>query len=68
MGVAKELGYSLRKLLEEVTEEELLLWSAYFGHLHNEQEKSHEKGQERTPLDCWNVVLAVNRGSVSKRD
>ena len=40
MGVAKELGYSLRRLLEEVTVEELLLWSAYFGHLNNEQQKS----------------------------
>ena len=26
MGVAKELGMSLRRLQEEVTEEELLLW------------------------------------------
>ncbi len=43
MGVAKELGYSLRKLLEEVTEEELLLWSAYFGYLHDEQDKAMKK-------------------------
>ena len=47
MGVAKELGYSLRKLQEEVTEEELLLWSAYFGHLNAEQEKTLKKGQRR---------------------
>ena len=40
MGVAKELGYSLRRLLEEVTEEELLLWSAYFGYLNAEQQLS----------------------------
>ena len=39
MGVAKELGYSLRRLLDEVTEEELILWSAYFGYLNEEQEK-----------------------------
>lgn len=45
MGVAKELGYSLRKLQEEVTEEELLLWSAYFGHLNAEQEKTMKKAQ-----------------------
>ena len=45
MGVAKELGYSLRKLTEEVTEEELLLWSAYFGYLNNEQERSMKKAQ-----------------------
>ena len=47
MGVAKELGYSLRRLTEEVTEEELLLWSAYFGHLNNEQEKSMKKSKAR---------------------
>ena len=46
MGVAKELGYSLRKLTEEVTEEELLLWSAYFGYLNNEQEKSLKKAKK----------------------
>ncbi len=40
MGVAKELGYSLRRLLDEVTEEELLLWSAYFGYLNEQQEKA----------------------------
>ncbi len=47
MGVAKELGYSLRRLLEEVTEEELLLWSAYFGYLNQEQEKSMKKSKAR---------------------
>jgi hypothetical protein len=46
MGVAKELGYTLRRLLEEVTEEELLLWSAYFGHLNDEQEKSLKKAKK----------------------
>jgi len=43
MGVAKELGYSLRRLTEEVTEEELLLWSAYFGYLSDEQDKAMKK-------------------------
>jgi len=46
MGVAKELGYSLRRLLEEVTEEELFLWSAYFGYLNREQEKSLKKSKK----------------------
>ena len=46
MGVAKELGYSLRKLTEEVTEEELLLWSAYFGYLNNEQDKALKKSKK----------------------
>jgi hypothetical protein len=47
MGVAKELGYTLRRLLDEVTEEELLLWSAYFGHLNEEQEKAMNKAKSR---------------------
>ncbi len=46
MGVAKELGYSLRRLTEEVTEEELLLWSAYFGYLNNEQDKAMKKSKK----------------------
>lgn len=46
MGVAKELGMSLRRLQEEVTEEELLLWSAYFGHLNAEQEKAMKKARK----------------------
>ena len=46
MGVAKELGYTLRRLLEEVTEEELLLWSAYFGYLNTEQEKVMKKAKK----------------------
>jgi hypothetical protein len=47
MGVAKELGYSLRRLLDEVTEEELLLWSAYFGHLNEEQDKAMKQAKRR---------------------
>ncbi len=45
MGVAKELGYSLRRLTEEVTEEELLLWSAYFGYINSEQDKAMKKAK-----------------------
>lgn len=47
MGVAKELGYSLRRLLEEVTEEELFLWSAYFNFQNQEQEKHLKKAKSR---------------------
>jgi hypothetical protein len=46
MGVAKELGYTLRRLLDEVTEEELLLWSAYFGYLNQEQDKTMKKAKK----------------------
>ena len=45
MGVAKELGMTLRRLQEEATEEELLLWSAYFGHLNAEQDKAMKKAR-----------------------
>jgi hypothetical protein len=37
--VAKELGYSLARLNQEVTMEELLLWSAYFELQNEEQER-----------------------------
>jgi hypothetical protein len=39
LGIAKELGYSLAKLNQEVTMEELLLWSAYFELQNEEQER-----------------------------
>lgn len=47
MGVAKELGYTLTRLLAEVTPQELLLWSAYFAHLNEEQEKALQKAKRR---------------------
>ena len=45
MGVAKELGYTLSKLWAEMTPEELLLWSAYFGVLNRQQEKQLEEAK-----------------------
>jgi hypothetical protein len=39
LGVAKELGYSLVRLNQEVTMEELLLWSAYFELQNEEQDR-----------------------------
>ena len=47
MGVAKELGITLHRLLNEVTEEELLLWSAYFGYLNEQQEQAMKKASRR---------------------
>jgi len=47
MGVAKELGYTLRKLWSETTEEEIILWSLYFGHLNEEQEKAMKSAKRR---------------------
>ena len=47
MGVAKELGMTLRRLLDAVTEEELLLWSAYFSYLNAEQDKAMKRAKSR---------------------
>jgi len=38
---------TLRRLLDEVTEEELLLWSAYFGYLNDEQDKATQRAKSR---------------------
>jgi hypothetical protein len=45
--VAKELGMTLNRLWNEATEEELILWSLYFGFLNEEQEKSLKKAKTR---------------------
>ena len=47
LGVAKELGYTLQRLLNEVTEDEIVLWSLYFGHLNAEQEKAMKQASRR---------------------
>ena len=47
LGVAKELGMSLTQLKQTVTVEELLLWSAYFQILNEDQEKEMEKTKRR---------------------
>lgn len=46
-GVAKELGYTLTRLWEEVTPEELMLWSAYFQVLNEDQEEALRKAKSR---------------------
>jgi len=47
LGVAKELGYTLAKLWNETSEEEILLWSLYFGYLNEEQEKAMKQAKRR---------------------
>ena len=47
MGVAKELGYTLTKLWNEATEEEILMWSLYFGYLNEQQDKALKKAKTR---------------------
>jgi hypothetical protein len=46
LGVAKELGYSLARLNQEVTLEELLIWSSYFD-LQNEEQDRRLKQRRR---------------------
>jgi hypothetical protein len=43
--VAKELGMTLTRLWAEVTPEELLGWSAYFGYLNDQQEKAMKRAR-----------------------
>jgi hypothetical protein len=43
--VAKELGMTLTRLWAEVTPEELLGWSAYFGYLNEQQEKAMKRAR-----------------------
>jgi hypothetical protein len=41
------LGYTLTRLWDEVTPEELILWSAYFQLLNEEQEEAMKKARSR---------------------
>jgi hypothetical protein len=43
LGVAKELGYTLARLNQEVTLEELLIWSSYFELQNEEQERQMKR-------------------------
>jgi len=47
LGVAKELGYTLYDLKQRITESELLIWSAYFEILNDEQEKTLKSAKRR---------------------
>ena len=44
-GVAKELGMTVTRLWSEISVEELIGWSAYFGHLNDEQEKAMKRAR-----------------------
>ena len=46
-GVAKELGYTLNELSKKMTEEELFLWSVYFGVLNEQQELETKRARYR---------------------
>ena len=47
LAVAKELGYTLTRLWQEITPAELLLWSAYFAHLNEQQEQAMKRARRR---------------------
>ena len=42
-GLAKELGTTVQQLHENITVEELIGWSAYFGIINKEQEKAMKR-------------------------
>ena len=46
-GVAKELGYTVTKLLAEATREEILGWSCYFQILNEQQDAAMKKARGR---------------------
>jgi hypothetical protein len=43
LGIAKELGMSLAKLNQEITPEELIIWSLYFEIQNENQEKAMKR-------------------------
>lgn len=43
LGIAKELGMTLARLNQEVTPEELIIWSLYFEIQNEEQEKAMKR-------------------------
>jgi hypothetical protein len=45
--VCKELGMTLTRLWAEVTPEELIGWSAYFGYLNDQQEQAMKRARRR---------------------
>lgn len=45
--VAKELGITLTRLWAEVTPEELMGWSCYFGYLNDQQEAAMKRARRR---------------------
>ena len=47
MGVAKELGYSLSQLAENMTLEELMMWSAFFAIQNEQHEEAMKKARRR---------------------
>jgi len=47
MGVAKELGYTLTELTDNMTWEELMMWSAFFAIQNDQHEAAMKKARRR---------------------
>lgn len=47
MGVAKELGHTLSELTENMTLEELMIWSAFFAIQNEQHEAAMKKARRR---------------------
>ena len=45
--LAKELGMTVSQLQENLTEQEMLLWSGYFGYVNDKQAEANRKAQRR---------------------
>ena len=45
--LAKELGMTVSQLQEHLTEQEMLLWSGYFGYTNDKQAEQQRKAQRR---------------------
>ena len=47
MVVAEKLGYTLQELMERITPEELLLWSAFYELRHEQEQAAMERARRR---------------------
>lgn len=48
LGVAKELGMTLTQLRDSCSRDEMLIWSAYFGVLNENQQKAIEDAEKQS--------------------
>jgi hypothetical protein len=46
LGVSKELGMTLAQLRNSCSKDELLIWSAYFGVINEDQQKQFEDAKK----------------------
>ena len=61
-GVAKELGMTVQQLHANITAEELMGWSAYFGIVNRRQDAAMKKAQSGDKFICWLMSVAAYNG------